>query len=57
MENDDLSNVRAICVDETSFKRKQSYVTVISDANARRVIDVEDGRNAQAIENFSYKLE
>ena len=57
VESDDLSDVRAICVDETSFKRKQSYVTVISDANARRVIDVEEGRNVQAIENFSYKLE
>lgn len=57
VDNDDLSDVRAVCVDETSFKRNQSYVTVISDATARRVIDVEDGRNVQAIENFSYKLE
>ncbi len=57
VENDDLSEVKAICVDETSFKRGQSYVTVISDAEARRVIDVENGRDAETIEKFSYKLE
>ena len=53
----DLSGVRAICVDETSFKKGQSYVTVVCDAKARKVIDVEDGRDAQTIVNFSYKLE
>lgn len=54
---DDLSGVSVICVDETSFKRGQSYVTIVSDAIARRVIDVEEGRDAQTIEKFSYKLE
>lgn len=53
----DMSNVRSICVDETSFKKGQSYVTVISDIKARKVIDVEEGRDSQAIVNFSYKLE
>lgn len=53
----DLSRVRSISVDETSFKRGQSYVTVICDAKARKVIDVEEGREAQAIEDFSCKLE
>lgn len=57
IDNDDLSNVTAICVDETSFKRGQSYVTIISDAEQRRVIDVEHGRNIDTIEAFSYKLE
>lgn len=57
VHEDDLSEVRAICVDETSFKRGQSYVTIVSDAQARRVIDVEEGRDAQTIVNFSYKLE
>ena len=53
----DLSNVSAICVDETSFKKGQSYVTVICDAKARKVIDVEEGRDAQTVVDFSYKLE
>ena len=57
VDNDDLSKVQAVCVDETSFKRGQSYVTVISDAEQRRVIDVEDGRDSKTIEKFSYKLE
>lgn len=57
VENDKLNDVKAICVDETSFKRGQSYVTVISDAIDRRVIDVEDGRDSNTIEKFSYKLE
>lgn len=54
---DDLSEVTALSVDETSFKRGQSYVTVIVDATARRVIDVEKGRNDQTIIDFSYKFE
>lgn len=57
VKEDDLSSVREICVDETSFRKGQSYVTIISDANKRRVIDVEDGRDAQTVVNFSYKLE
>ena len=53
----DMSNVHSICVDETSFKKGQSYVTVISDIKARKVIDVEEGRDSQAVVTFSYKLE
>ncbi len=54
---DDLSQVTRLSIDETSFKRGQSYVTVILDAMQRRVIDVEEGRKEQAIIDFSYKLE
>ena len=57
VNEDDLRDVRSIAADETSFKRGQSYVTVIVDAEKRRVIDVEDGRSAQQIIDFSYKLE
>ncbi|MEI6578866.1 MAG: ISL3 family transposase [Eubacteriales bacterium] len=57
VNEDDLSDVSVICVDETSFKRGQSYVTIISDGKARRVIDVERGRDSETIETFSYKLE
>lgn len=52
-----LNDVRALCVDETSFKRGQSYVTVITDGEKRCVIDVEEGRDKAAVETFSYKLE
>lgn len=54
---DNLSNVSQIAVDETSFKKGQHYVTVIIDAKERRVIDVEEGRNAETIDRFSRKLE
>lgn len=54
IENDDLGDVSAICIDETSFKRGQSYVTVISDAVARRVIGVEDGRDSETVEKSSH---
>jgi transposase len=57
VDEDDLSLVTALSVDETSFKRGQSYVTVIVDAEARRVVDVEQGRNDQTVIDFSYKLE
>ena len=57
VDEDDLNGVTALSIDETSFKRGQSYVTVIVDANARRVIDVEQGRSDQTVIDFSYKLE
>ena len=57
VSEDELKDVRSIAADETSFKRGQSYVTVVVDAQRRRVIDVEDGRSAQQIIDFSYKLE
>jgi len=57
VSEDDLTKVEDLNIDETSFKKGQSYVTVISDAKARRVIDVEDGRGAEQVEQFSHKLE
>jgi transposase len=57
VSEDDLSKMFALCIDDTSFLRGQSYVTVIIDAVKRRVIDVEEGRGAQQIWDFSLKLE
>lgn len=57
MAEDNLSAVFALCLDDTSFRRGQSYVTVVIDAVQRRVIDVEEGRSAQQIWDFSLKLE
>jgi len=54
---DDLSSVVALCFDDTSSQRGQSYVTIVIDAVKRRVIDVEEGRSAQQIWDFSLKLE
>jgi transposase len=54
---DELSEVFALCIDDTSFRRGQSYVTIVIDAAKRRVIDVEEGRSAQQVWEFSEKLE
>lgn len=51
---DDLSSVRTISIDETSFKKGQSYVTVIGCPEERRIIGVENGRDLSAVERFSY---
>jgi transposase len=56
VKEDDLSEVYALCIDETSFKRGQSYVTVISDAAARRVVYADEGRSAANVEAFSLQL-
>ena len=53
----DLSGVRKLCIDETSHKRGQNYVTLVIDAEQKRVIDVEKGRDASTIEAFASKLE
>jgi len=57
VDADNLGGVDLLAIDETSFKRGQSYVTVISDVNTRRVVDVQDGRGAQQVEDFSFVLE
>lgn len=54
---DDLSAVNQLSIDETSFKRGQSYVTVIGAPAQRRVIGVEDGRDVAAVERFSLDFE
>lgn len=56
VDEDDLSDVTDIGIDETSFLKGQSYVTVVVDANKKRVIDVEPGRTEQTVIDFSYKL-
>lgn len=50
---EDLSEIEQLSIDETSFKRGQSYVTVIGDPPRRRVIGVEEGRDIDAVERFS----
>jgi len=52
----DLSEVAMLAIDETSFKRGHKYVTLVIDAARRRVIDVEDGRSKETVEQFAEKL-
>jgi transposase len=52
----DLGEVAQLAIDETSFKRGHKYVTLVIDAAKRRVIDVEKGRDKEAIALFAAKL-
>lgn len=52
----DLSEIALLAIDETSFKRGHKYVTLIIDAAKRRVIDVEEGRDKEAVRLFAEKL-
>ena len=52
----DLSDVACLAIDETSFKRGHRYVTLIIDAAKRRVIDVEEGKDADTIRRFVEQL-
>jgi len=52
----ELCDVAMLAIDETSFKRGHKYVTLIIDAARRRVLDVEEGRDAEAIKQFAEKL-
>jgi transposase len=52
----DLSEVAMLAIDETSFKRGHKYVTLVIDAAKRRVLDVEEGRDMEAVRKFAEKL-
>ncbi|NLA41462.1 MAG: ISL3 family transposase [Smithella sp.] len=57
VNEDDLSETRQLSLDETSFKRGQSYVTIVGEPARRRVIGVEEGRGIDAVERFSMDFE
>jgi transposase len=57
VKEDDLSGISRLSIDETSFKRGQSYVTVVGAPEQKRVIGVEEGRDMAAVERFSVNFE
>lgn len=56
VDETDLSGITSLAIDETSFKRGHSYVTLVIDATERRVIDVENGRDSETVSRFAEKL-
>ncbi len=48
-----LNDVTSLAIDETSFKKGHSYVTVVVDADQRRVVGVEEGRDKAAVHAFA----
>ena len=45
----DLSATRALAIDETSYRRGHTYLTLAADAEQRRVVFVTEGRRVEAI--------
>lgn len=52
----DLSDVRAVAIDETSCQRGHDYLTLVADAQARKVVFVTEGRDAKTVEAFAQYL-
>jgi transposase len=45
----DLSATRALAIDETSYRRGHTYLTLAADAEQRKVVFVTEGRRVEAI--------
>src|SRR3954471_1406416 len=52
----DLSEVESVAIDETSYKRGHNYLTLAADADARKVVFVTEGRDAETIVGFAEHL-
>jgi transposase len=56
LDQADFSEVKRLAADETSRARGQEYITLVADADARRVLFVTEGRDAATIEAFAEDL-
>lgn len=52
----DWSGVKAIAIDETSVRKGWNYVTVILDADSRRLLYLAPGRSGEALREFRKEL-
>ena len=52
----DLSDVEAVALDETSCQRGHAYLTLVADAEQRKVLFVTKGRDATTLEAFAQHL-
>lgn len=53
LEQADFSEVTRLAADETSKARGHDYITLVADADARRVLFVTEGRDADTIKTFA----
>ncbi len=56
LPNDLLEGLEAIAVDETSYKRKHQYLTVVVDLLSGRVVWVGEGKSAETLGGFFEQL-
>lgn len=53
---DDMSAVKIVGIDETSLHRGQSYITVVHDLDAKRLLFATEGRDHQTVIDFAADL-
>lgn len=53
---DDMSDVKLIGIDDTSLHKGQSYITVVHDLNAKRLLFACEGRDHQTVVDFAADL-
>lgn len=53
LQQADFSEVKRLAADETSKARGHDYITLVADADKRRVLFVTEGKDAQTIKAFS----
>jgi transposase len=56
VEADDLSELRSVAIDETSYKRGHNYLTLVADMEERRVVFVTPGRDSDVLDTFAAYL-
>jgi transposase len=56
LDGADLSALSSVAIDETSYRRGHSYLTLVADADARKVVFVSKGRGADNIAGFVQHL-
>ncbi|MBP0623997.1 ISL3 family transposase [Cupriavidus consociatus] len=52
----DLAGMTAAAVDETSYRRGHNYLTLVADADARKVVFVTEGKDAATVGKFAEHL-
>lgn len=52
----DLSEMTALAIDETSYRRGHNYLTIAADAEERKVVFVTEGRDAETIARLAEHL-
>src|SRR5262249_39961524 len=49
----DLSDLRRVAIDETAAKRGQDYISLFVDIDARKVVYVTEGNDAETVARFA----
>ena len=56
-QQQDLSGVKSLCIDETASRRGQEYVTVFADSDRGRVLFVAPGKDAATVHAFEKEFQ